>query len=390
MVAHCSAGVGRTGTFIAIDYTIQKIKKDGEIDLFNLVNDMRQSRPAMVQTEAQYIFCHDAVLDYIRCGETEVSAGSLQSHIQELYKVDQSVGVSGIRHELQLLNKVSPPKSLFKFSAALDQANIYKNRYSDILAADDHRVNLEAVPGHPAHSTYINATFVDGYTRHNMYITTQGPVTNTIPDFWRMLWEQDSDMIVMLTELHEDGSTMCARYWPSQGTGDYDLFSVILEHEKSYGDYVIRKLQVANKKVCLVFLLLLVPDFGCLWFGQESSVRSVTQFHYTCWHNNHVPQSASSLIEIIGRVDRTQLHAGTSPLIVVCNDGVGRSGTYCAISIIIDRLKTEQVVDVFQVVKAMRIHNPGYIARLEDYQFCYNAAAEFLEAFDTYANFKSS
>jgi protein tyrosine phosphatase len=53
MVAHCSAGVGRTGTFIAIDYTIQKIKKDGEIDLFNLVNDMRQSRPAMVQTEVK-------------------------------------------------------------------------------------------------------------------------------------------------------------------------------------------------------------------------------------------------------------------------------------------------------------------------------------------------
>ena len=93
---------------------------------------------------------------------------------------------------------------------------------STLCTADEYRVNLDSASGRPA---YINATFVDvsgnsvcilhivgsnlgfqGYPRHNMYITTQGPVANTIPDFWCMVWEQDSDVIVMLTELHEDGT----------------------------------------------------------------------------------------------------------------------------------------------------------------------------------------
>jgi len=50
IVVHCTAGVGRTGTYIAIDAMINKIKQEGKIDIYNFVSQMRRERHLMVQT----------------------------------------------------------------------------------------------------------------------------------------------------------------------------------------------------------------------------------------------------------------------------------------------------------------------------------------------------
>ncbi|XP_073427183.1 receptor-type tyrosine-protein phosphatase H isoform X1 [Dendrobates tinctorius] len=64
-VVHCSAGVGRTGTLIAIDYLIQQIEKEQRVGVYGFVEKMRLNRNLMVQTEAQYIFLNKCILDFI-------------------------------------------------------------------------------------------------------------------------------------------------------------------------------------------------------------------------------------------------------------------------------------------------------------------------------------
>ncbi|XP_052067762.1 tyrosine-protein phosphatase 10D-like [Mytilus californianus] len=68
MIVHCSAGVGRTGTFIALDHMMQFIKDhdfNSTIDIFDFVVKMRKCRMYMVQTEQQYIFIHDCIKDIL-------------------------------------------------------------------------------------------------------------------------------------------------------------------------------------------------------------------------------------------------------------------------------------------------------------------------------------
>ncbi|XP_037623767.1 receptor-type tyrosine-protein phosphatase eta isoform X4 [Sebastes umbrosus] len=65
-VVHCSAGVGRTGTFIAIDRLIFQIERENIVDVYGIVHDQRMHRPLMVQTEDQYVFLNQCSMDIIR------------------------------------------------------------------------------------------------------------------------------------------------------------------------------------------------------------------------------------------------------------------------------------------------------------------------------------
>eukprot|EP00118_Oscarella_pearsei_P023274 m.275748 g.275748 ORF g.275748 m.275748 type:complete len:264 (+) comp40604_c0_seq2:8065-8856(+) len=262
---------------------------------------------------------------------------------------------------------MSPPKSAFSFKGGSDPDCASKNRYPDHLPPDMARLHLTPMAGRPANYTYINAYFVDGYRRRGLYVATQGPLESTVFDFWRMIWEQHCSIIVMLTELQEGGEEMSARYWPVKGKATYEKFTVELENETMFGDYGIRKLKVTA--------------------GKET--RSITQFHYRTWTDAAVPKNSASLIDMFSQLERAQTKAGSHQMAVMCNNGIERSSAFCTISTILERLKTEQIVDVFQVVKALRIHHPDSVLSEEHYKFCYSTALEFLDSFDTYANFKA-
>jgi protein tyrosine phosphatase len=161
MVVHCSAGVGRTGTFMVIDYNFQRIKQEGKIDIFNLITEFRMQRPHMVQTEAQYIFCHDAILEYLLCGDTSVSAPNLRMHIRQMSKTDPLTDQTGFDKQLQLLEKVSPNKRTFSYSGGRKRTNAAKNRYASSIPPDNSCIYLAPVVGETGDNSYINAATVD-------------------------------------------------------------------------------------------------------------------------------------------------------------------------------------------------------------------------------------
>lgn len=119
----------------------------------------------------------------------------------------------------------------------------------------------------------------------------------------------------------------------------------------------------------------------------EKSLR-IKIFQYSGWVNENEEPPAAGLITLIAKVEKWQQHSGNGPITVVCSDGLGRSGTFCALYSVLERLKIEQVVDVFQAIKAMRIPRPGLVKTAGEYKFIHYAIQDYLSAFDDYANFK--
>lgn len=102
-----SAGVGRTGCFIVIDAMLERIKHEKTVDIYGHVTLMRAQRNYMVQTEDQYVFIHDALLEAVTCGNTEVPARNLYAYIQKLTQIETGENVTGMELEFKVLMSVT-------------------------------------------------------------------------------------------------------------------------------------------------------------------------------------------------------------------------------------------------------------------------------------------
>ncbi|XP_063481837.1 tyrosine-protein phosphatase non-receptor type 22 isoform X34 [Symphalangus syndactylus] len=187
--------------------------------------------------------------------------------------------------------------------------NIKKNRYKDILPYDYSRVELSLITS-DEDSSYINANFIKGVYGPKAYIATQGPLSTTLLDFWRMIWEYSVLIIVMACMEYEMGKKKCERYWaePGEMQLEFGPFSVSCEAEKRKSDYIIRTLKVK--------------------FNSET--RTIYQFHYKNWPDHDVPSSIDPILELVWDV-RCYQEDDSVPICIHCSAGCGRTGVICAI-----------------------------------------------------------
>ncbi|XP_048844604.1 receptor-type tyrosine-protein phosphatase S-like isoform X9 [Brienomyrus brachyistius] len=363
IIAHCSAGVGRTGCFIVIDAMLERIKHEKTVDVYGHVTLMRSQRNYMVQTEDQYSFIHDALLEAVACGNTEVPARSLYSYIQKLAQVESGEHVTGMELEFKRLANSKAHTS--RFVSANLPCNKFKNRLVNIMPYETTRVCLQPIRGLEG-SDYINGSFIDGYRQQKAYIATQGPLAETTEDFWRMLWENNSTIVVMLTKLREMGREKCHQYWPAERSARYQYFVVDPMAEYNMPQYILREFKVTD--------------------ARDGQSRTVRQFQFTDWPEQGVPKSGEGFIDFIGQVHKTKEQFGQDgPISVHCSAGVGRTGVFITLSIVLERMRYEGVVDIFQTVKMLRTQRPAMVQTEDEYQFCYQAALEYLGSFDHYA-----
>ncbi|XP_055227336.1 receptor-type tyrosine-protein phosphatase S isoform X12 [Gorilla gorilla gorilla] len=363
VVVHCSAGVGRTGCFIVIDAMLERIKPEKTVDVYGHVTLMRSQRNYMVQTEDQYSFIHEALLEAVGCGNTEVPARSLYAYIQKLAQVEPGEHVTGMELEFKRLANSKAHTS--RFISANLPCNKFKNRLVNIMPYESTRVCLQPIRGVEG-SDYINASFIDGYRQQKAYIATQGPLAETTEDFWRMLWENNSTIVVMLTKLREMGREKCHQYWPAERSARYQYFVVDPMAEYNMPQYILREFKVTD--------------------ARDGQSRTVRQFQFTDWPEQGVPKSGEGFIDFIGQVHKTKEQFGQDgPISVHCSAGVGRTGVFITLSIVLERMRYEGVVDIFQTVKMLRTQRPAMVQTEDEYQFCYQAALEYLGSFDHYA-----
>ncbi|XP_046853124.1 receptor-type tyrosine-protein phosphatase S-like [Xenia sp. Carnegie-2017] len=181
-------------------------------------------------------------------------------------------------NSLYSIEYMAIPRENANLSMSIAELEVNKesNRYNNILCYDDNRVILKT---DPSGNDYINASYLDGCEKEKAYIATQGPLETTCEQFWRMVWENLSSVIVMVTGLEEDRKVKCHQYWPSKGSAEYGEFVVTLLEEFELTDYTIRTFKVVG--------------------ADKLQERSIKQFHYTAWPDHGVPSSPSSLLNFV-------------------------------------------------------------------------------------------
>ncbi|XP_060800346.1 receptor-type tyrosine-protein phosphatase N2 isoform X4 [Amyelois transitella] len=246
-------------------------------------------------------------------------------------------------------------------AAALKAENAAKNRYADVLPYDHSRVTLNTLSNHLC-SDYINAsTITDHDPRNPAYIAAAGPLAHTAPDFWQMVWEQGSVVMVMLTRLTENGQQLCHRYWPEEGSELYHIYEVHLVSEHIWcDDYLVRSFYLKNQRT--------------------GETRTVTQFHFLSWPENGVPASTKALLEFRRKVNKS--YRGRScPIVVHCSDGAGRTGTYCLIDMVLNRMaKGAKEIDIAATLEHIRDQRPRTVATKQQFEFVLMAVAEEVHA----------
>ncbi|CAF3362369.1 unnamed protein product [Rotaria socialis] len=251
------------------------------------------------------------------------------------------------------VNKLHDEQATTSCSVALLEMNEHKNRYMDCIPYDHNRVQLAS----DDNSDYINASTIFDSDPKCKYIATQGPMSNTTNAFWQMVWEQGSCVIVALTRPIENGITMCHHYWPVEGSIQYDDFEVNLVSEHIYSDdYVVRNFYFANI--------------------QTMETRTITQFHFLTWDELCNPPSTKAILDFRRKVNKC-CRGTSAPLIVHCNDGVGRTGTYLVLDIVLNCIQRgAREINIPATLERIRGQRDKMIKTKEQFEFVFSAVAE--------------
>ncbi|XP_066564814.1 receptor-type tyrosine-protein phosphatase H [Amia ocellicauda] len=260
----------------------------------------------------------------------------------------------GFSEEYEALSQVGVEQTT---KAALIPENKSKNRFTNVLPYDWSRVKLKVIDD-DLNSDYINANYMPGYGGSGQYIAAQGPLSGTLAHFWRLLWEQGVNTLVMLTSCIEGGRVKCEQYWPLDYTPCcYGPFCVTVTSERKDTHWTVRDMTVK----------------------QGSEVRSLTQFHFTAWPDHGVPEGTSPLTRFRTLVrQHIDISPTRAPVLVHCSAGVGRTGTLIALDTLLQQAETHGSVGVAAFVHKMRLSRPLMVQTESQYIFLHQCLLDSL------------
>ncbi|XP_022227616.2 receptor-type tyrosine-protein phosphatase H [Drosophila obscura] len=238
-----------------------------------------------------------------------------------------------------------------ELSYSASELGCHKNRYADIYPYDKNRVILDI---DAEGSDYINASFIDGHTRKKEYIATQGPKPESLMDFWRMILQHNVRVIVQVTQLREGNTIKCHEYFPYNMRG----LTVTVKSKENFELYDRTELSVVHDK-----------------YGLK---EKVVHFYFKKWPDHGCPEDPMHLIAFVKKV-KSERRPSYSPIVVHCSAGVGRTGTFIGLDLIMQRLKSESKINIFETVKKLRFQRMKMVQTQQQYTFLYACTYELVK-----------
>ncbi|CAD2213133.1 protein-tyrosine phosphatase [Angomonas deanei] len=285
-----------------------------------------------------------------------------RNHVKKLAEKDH-LGVDGFDAELNQLRQVDQRvrSNLDEFYTGSLGSSLAKNRFDDVKPNEGTIVRLKPVSKN-GEGTYINANYIDARETLEVpfvYIATQAPLENTVLDFWRMIYENDVAFIVMLCNTQENGKSKSKMYWPAVGEViDLKLLSITNVGEKSHQDSVHRTLVLRTIR------------------GDE---RTITHMQHLGWPDEGVPESSVPLMMMIQEIAKSP-RSVTSPIVVHCSGGVGRTGVFISMHVLLGQFQQERThMSVPRVVHFLKLCRSGMVQRKDQYLYLYYATLREME-----------
>lgn len=252
-------------------------------------------------------------------------------------------------------------EKVYPTSAGESDVNMRKNRYKDILPFDHSRYLLSQIDNVEG-SDYVNANFLKGAANDHAYLAAQGPLPHTVNEFWRMLWECNTEIIVMACNEFELGRHKCERYWVDEG------------EEHCFGDILVT--QIGQQRVTKDFMI------RTLKATRDKEEKIFNQFHYTAWPDHGVPTSVKPILDMIKLVREYQT-AEEPPIVVHCSAGCGRTGTICVIDYVRNALQLEKIdqnFSLYDIIVEMRKQRHAIVQTRNQYELVHRAVVDMFQA----------
>ncbi|KAL1129503.1 hypothetical protein AAG570_012448 [Ranatra chinensis] len=342
IVVHCSAGVGRTGTYIVLDAMLKQIRAKNEVNIFGYLRYIRNQRNYLVQTEEQYIFIHDAILEAITFAQNALSTECLNfilglnpDQSSEHWKQFEANYKMVTSFEAKDYNRISGNKP----------CNQIKNRSQEFIPIETSRVHLTPKPGIEG-SDYINASWFLGFKKLKEFIITQHPLETTIVDFWQMIWDHNAQTVVLLSAVDEPSGY--PPFWPSakDNTLDSENFKVKSIEESELDGTVSRDFTIQS----------LHDDY-------ELTVRIIQP--------SHTITEISDIVHLTSLVQQYHLEYQNGPIVVVDELGGTVAATFCCLSTLTKQLEYDSHADVSIYAKLYHNRRPGIWKSIDDYLMLY-------------------
>ncbi|XP_061165547.1 receptor-type tyrosine-protein phosphatase epsilon-like [Saccostrea echinata] len=354
-VVHCSAGIGRTGTYIAIDALNQIGRKTGKVNVAEYVKKMRENRMNMVQTYEQYITIFLALNEIYK---SPVNVNTIEEFTKKAHSLsmDKPANQSKLHKEFQLLMKVRPTYADSDYKIAIEGCG--GAHTNSILPLDKYSVHLSSVVSN--RGSFINAIYVPSYTNSRAFIVTQYPPTEDAVDFLRLLNDYESDTVICVDPLNEIGSS--TTWLPSPSSSKVvSPFSV---------HYQQNQLRTGNDVESTIIHLLQNTS--------EEEAHSVTIIEpKTAIKTSGHPQDTSQLR---GLVSVALSSENEKPITVVSKDGASLCGVFCAVHNVIQQINMDDGVDVFTAVRQLQVRKPEFCANFDEYGLVFRSVYDHIQS----------
>ncbi|XP_030207075.1 tyrosine-protein phosphatase non-receptor type 11b isoform X3 [Gadus morhua] len=305
---------------------------------------------------------------------TRIIASNIENRVRELNKVadNSEKPKQGFWEEFEVLQQ-QECKLLYPRKEGQRAENKSKNRYKNILPFDTTRVELREVDPEVAGSDYINANYIRSFREEGrsgeegkVFIATQGCLQITVVDFWKMVYQENTHVIVMTTKEMERGRNKCVRYWPSEPNSSKEFGNILVRNvkERPAQDYILRQLEVTR-------------------LDRREQVRYIWHFQYLSWPDHGVPTEPGGVLSFLEQVNHTQTTIpDTGPIVVHCSAGIGRTGTIIVIDILIDVINRQGLdcdIDIPKSIQRVRQQRSGMVQTEAQYKFIYMAVQQYID-----------